>query len=71
MEFNKQSLAVAREIGDKRLEGIALVNMSTVLSDLGRQSQAISCANDALAIFEKIEDPNASLVRLQLLRWSS
>ena len=63
------TLAIAREIGDRRGEGNALWNMSLALDQLGERAQAIQHAEQALIIREQIEDPNAAKVRAKLATW--
>jgi len=43
--------------------------MGLVLDKLGERAQAIAHAEAALKIFEQIEDPNTSKVRVQLAEW--
>jgi hypothetical protein len=62
-------LAIARELGDRRGEGIALWSMSLDLDQLGERGQAIQYAEQALAIYEQIEDPLAAKVRAELAAW--
>ena len=69
IEFFEQYVAIAREIGDRRGEGNALWNMSLVLNQLGDRAQAIQHAEQALSIFEQIEDPYAANVREALAAW--
>ena len=47
----------AREIGDRRNEGIWLGNLGIIYSDLGQVEKAIKCYGDALMIGEEIRDP--------------
>jgi tetratricopeptide (TPR) repeat protein len=69
IEFYKQALGIAREIGDRRGEGSILWNLATDLNKLGERPQAISHAEAALKIFEAIEDPRAAQVRSKLAEW--
>ena len=46
-----------------------LWNMSLALDQLGEHSQATRHAEQALTIYEQIEDPNAAQVRAQLAEW--
>jgi len=39
------------------------------VDQLGERAQAIQHAEQALTIFEQIEDPNAAQVRAQLAAW--
>ena len=64
-----EQLAIVREIGDRRGEGISLWNMSLALDHLGERAHAIHHAEQALTIYEQIEDPNAAKVRAQLAAW--
>jgi hypothetical protein len=57
------------QIGDRRVEGNALWNMSLALDQLGEGAQAILHAEQALTIYEQIEDPNAAKVRTKLAAW--
>jgi len=69
IEFYEQRLVIAQEIGDRRGEGNALWNMSLSLDKLGERAQAITCAEQALMIYEQIEDPHAARMRAQLAKW--
>lgn len=69
IQFYEQALHIHREIGDRRGEGNDLWNISLVLNQLGRRTQAIQYAEQSLTIFEDIEDPNAQQVRAQLTEW--
>ena len=69
IQFYEQQLAIVREIGDRRGEGIALWNMSLVLDHLGERAQAIQHAEQALTIFEQIEHHYAARVRAKLAAW--
>ena len=53
----------------RRGEGNDLWNMSLALDQLGDRAQAIHHAEQALTIFEEIEDPNAAKARAQLAAW--
>ena len=50
-------MVIVREIGDRQGEGIVLWNMSQALDQLGEIAQAIQYAEQALTIYEQIEDP--------------
>jgi tetratricopeptide (TPR) repeat protein len=69
IQFFEQCLTIAREIGDRRGEANDLWNMSLALDQLGERAQAIQHAEQALAIFEQIEHPNAAQVRERLASW--
>jgi len=56
LKYNPQSW-VAREIGDRRNEGIWLGNLGIAYSDLGQVEKAIKYCEDALMIGEEIRDP--------------
>jgi hypothetical protein len=43
--------------------------MSLALAQLGQRAQAIQHAEQSLAIFEQIEDPNTAKVRAKLAEW--
>lgn len=60
---------IDREISDRRGECNDLWNMSLVLDRVGERAQAIQHTEQALAIFEQIEDPYAEKVRAQLAAW--
>ena len=47
----------AREIGDRRDEGIWLGNLGIIYRDLGQVEKAIKYYGDALMIGEEIRDP--------------
>jgi len=67
--LSAQTLLIHREIGERRGEGNDLWNMSLLLDQLGERAQAIHHAEQALIIFEQIEDPNATKVRAMLAAW--
>ena len=46
----EQALAIAREIGDRRVEGMVLGNLSIVLHELGKRSEAQRLYETALSI---------------------
>jgi len=71
IEYHEKALSIAREIGDRRGEGITLWNMSLALDQLGQRAQAIECARAAINILEDIEDPNAEMVKRKLQEWDS
>jgi tetratricopeptide (TPR) repeat protein len=60
---------IARRIGERSSEGLSLRNMSLVLYDLGRRSQAIDCAERALEIFRQIEHPYTADLCKILAEW--
>jgi len=62
-------LAIVRDIGDRRGEGNALWNMSLALDQPGERAKAIQHAEQALTIYEQIEDPYTTQVRAQLAAW--
>ena len=43
--------------------------MSLILDVLGECAQAITCAEQALMIYEQIEDPYAAKVRARVAKW--
>ena len=50
-------------------KALMLWNMSLALDQLGEHTQAIQHAEQALTIFDQIEDPNAAKVRAKLAAW--
>jgi tetratricopeptide (TPR) repeat protein len=69
IEFYEQRLVNAREIGDRRGEGVAVFNISHTLDQLGDRAQAIAHAVAALEILEQIELPYVERVRAQIAEW--
>ena len=63
IEYCEQALSVAREIGDRRMEGNALANLGLLAEGQGELAHARELWEQALRIFEAIEDPNAERVR--------
>lgn len=59
----ESQLVRAREIGDRRGEGNALWNISIILDRLGNSPKAKGFAEEALMIFEGIEDPKVAELR--------
>ncbi len=68
IEFYKQRLVIAREIGDRRGEGNALWNAAVALWSLDERAEAIERGAEALRIYEAIESPHANKVRERLAR---
>jgi hypothetical protein len=61
---------LARRTGDARVEGMAIFNKAVALAHLGRQSDAIPLAEEALTIFTRIEDRRSeSKAREKLALW--
>ncbi|MCB1884959.1 MAG: hypothetical protein KDG89_13335, partial [Geminicoccaceae bacterium] len=58
--LHEQHLAIAREIGDRRGEGIALYNGGDKLAKLGKTEEAAGRVREALAVFRAIESPHAA-----------
>jgi tetratricopeptide (TPR) repeat protein len=56
IEFHEQALAISREIGDHRGEGVHLGNLGLAYSDLGESRKAIEFYEQALAISREIGD---------------
>jgi len=71
IEYYEKQLKIVIEIGDRRGEGNALWNMALAYDNLGNRKKAITLAKDALAIYERIEDPYAENVRQQLAEWEA
>ena len=63
ISYHLKALAIAQEIGDRRNEGNWLANMGAAYEELGDTARARQMWEQALAIFEAIEDPNAERVR--------
>ncbi|CAK0751897.1 hypothetical protein CCP3SC1_10082 [Gammaproteobacteria bacterium] len=63
LTYWEQSLAIQREIGDKAGEGITLSNLGATYSDLKQVDLARKYLQDALAIFEALQSPNANIAR--------
>jgi hypothetical protein len=59
-------VAISRQIGERRGESIALLNMSLALDQLGDRDRAVPNARAALKILVEIEDPHAEEARRQL-----
>lgn len=60
---------IARKVGYRRGQGMALWNLSVVSEKLGDRSQAIAYAKDALEVYEQIEYNGAAVVREHLALW--
>jgi len=71
IEFYEQAFQIARETGDRRREGSALLHMALALDQLEDQAQAIVYAEAALAIYAQIESPLAEMVRTTLAEWKA
>lgn len=66
IEFFDQNLIIVRELGDQGAEGRALWNSARAHDLLDNRSEAIARGEAALAIFEAIEDPDATMIRAEL-----
>ena len=64
-------MEIAREIGDRRGEGIGLYNLGDELTKVGERSQAITRLQEALTILEEIESPHVDQARAALARLES
>ena len=64
IKFYEQSLVIAREIGEKHGEGMALGNLGTAYADLGDAHKAIEYYEQALVIAREIGDRIGESVRL-------
>jgi hypothetical protein len=63
-------LQIARQIGGPDIEGNALWNMAHLLfHEMGDYERAVTCAEAALQIYERIESPYADMVRKSLAHW--
>ncbi|SRR6266404_4754516 len=62
-------LIIAKETKDRQSEALAIFQIGLMLNRAGDLVQAISHAEKALKIFEKIDDSNAALVSEQLAAW--
>lgn len=67
--FYGRALTLSRKIGDRFGEGYALSNIATAFNQLGDRAKALARAEDALKIFDAIEDPYAARVRTTLAEW--
>ena len=63
IEHLEGALEIAREIGDRRGEGKQLANRGLVARQQGHPARARELWEQALRIFEAIQDPNAVWVR--------
>ena len=66
IEYWEAALAIAQDIGDRRLEGTVLGNLGTAYQMLGRPDRTRALWTEALAILESIEAPNADKFRRRL-----
>ena len=65
-----RNLAIAREIGDRRGEGVALFNSALALDQLGERGEATERVKAALVIFEQIGAKHlAEQARAKLAEW--
>ncbi len=56
IKLYEEALAIAREIGDRRREGVCLGNLGNAYEDLGQVEQAIELYEEALTIAREISD---------------
>lgn len=64
--YSYEAVAVAREIGNRQGEGIALYTLGKVPHDTGEKLAARGSWRRALAIFEELGAPRATKVRARL-----
>ena len=57
IEYHKQALVIAKEIGDRRGEGNNLGNLGSAYSNLGQVEKAIEYYEQALVIGKEVKDP--------------
>ena len=57
IEYYEQALSIAKEIGNRRGEGIWLNNLGVVFKDLGKYDLALACYLLAKKIRMEIKDP--------------
>lgn len=69
IDLFRQQLEIARELGDLRGEGRSLFNIAWALGELGNLAQAIASAEAALEPLERVESPDAKVVRELLAEW--
>jgi len=69
MECYDQHIELARDLGDRAGEAAALWNSARLLDKNGERANAISRAETALKVCEKIEFPDVGNVRSQLKDW--
>ncbi|WP_375467948.1 tetratricopeptide repeat protein [uncultured Nostoc sp.] len=69
IEFQQQSLEIARKIGDHNCEGSSLINLGNTYNSLGEYQQSIDCYQKSLQIFKETGDRNGegdSLIGLSI-----
>jgi len=71
IEFYEPHLVFARQIGGRRGEGIASLNIALALYSLEEKDRAIGLVKQALEIFEAIESLYAKLARKKLKEWGA
>jgi len=71
VELFQQQLAIARVISDRQGAGNALWNSALALDKLGKRAAAIAQAEEAVGIYEAIENPHAAKVRATLAKWKA
>jgi tetratricopeptide (TPR) repeat protein len=69
VEYYQRELAVRRETGNRRGEGYTLVELGRAYKQLGDHQQALAQWEQALAIFQEIQDPYASQLQDWLEDW--
>jgi tetratricopeptide (TPR) repeat protein len=69
IQFFQQQIEIARTFGNRRGEGAGLFNISLASEQAENLKQAITYAEEALGILEKIKDPTAKVVREKLENW--
>lgn len=67
IEYFLQALTTSREIGDRHNEGLILNNLASAYAILGDKDTAETLLQEALALFEDIESPNAIVAKNNLI----
>ncbi|MGC1377166.1 MAG: tetratricopeptide repeat protein [Anaerolineales bacterium] len=69
MSLAEEGLALARQIGDKRLTGLLLQNVSSGLARIGEHDQAMRLLQESLLIFQELGDREESAWVLDHMAW--
>ncbi len=64
IDYYQQSLAIKREIGDRKGEATSLINLGMAYDSLGQYPQAIDYYQQSLAIFQEIGARNGEAASL-------
>ena len=67
----EEALDLARELGDRRAERLALSRTANALNNLGQNVRGLETAQQALAVARELNDPDGAIDALNSIAWAS